>query len=194
MRRARERAFFALAVATFPLACDRSMGSTAPLPSEARALRVASSPPPDGQAAPDPTPSTTMPQSTPPQSTPIDIRADLRAATIRHGESATLVLTLTNLTQSPLFVPHPIVATGAVTLRVRLPSGEERSVTSAASFPGVPPRRANARLLPGTPQAFGIDLRALVALDPPGAYSVVVEYPWKPGETWTSSPLAFVVR
>ncbi len=128
-----------------------------------------------------------------PPSKDLVVSAHMQATTIKRGGNPVIVLELQDTTSAPLFVPHPTETTSAVTLRVTLPSAEVRVIYSAPLDPAAGPRFGNVQLMPGKAEPFEMELGPSLVFDHPGPYTVALEYPWKPGQVWTST-LHFVVQ
>lgn len=103
----------------------------------------------------------------------------------------TLLLTVRNKSSQTLFIPDPNRHTGALTLHLWFPSGEERKISSPPLSSGMPPHKANAQLGPGKSETFEIDLGSLFPIEGAGTYKLVVEYPWSQAERWRSPELTF---
>jgi hypothetical protein len=187
------KAACAAALLVLAFGCERPIGNAAVEGGKEGA------PAPLPTTAPDPAPSAIAADTTsasPPMMPPsqdLVVNAHMQEATIKRGGNPSIVFELQNRTQAPLVVPHPTVATAAVTLRVTLPSGDVRVIYSAPRLPGVPPHPGNVQLVPGRVDRFATYLGSSLTFEQPGPYTVGLEYPWRTGQVWTST-LHFVVQ
>jgi hypothetical protein len=128
--------------------------------------------------------------------TKLKIEARLGKRSFANGERAQLVLWITNRSKELVTVEDPRRGGDSLRLKLRLPSGDERSFTTgeALSAPGVKQVLVPARLPPGVRQNFEFDLAQLTDLSQPGRYVLRLQYTWKSGEpAWHSLEMLFTI-
>jgi hypothetical protein len=132
---------------------------------------------------------------------PPEIRVWLDPRTVGRGEQVFVFMMVKNPSAKDIIVRHPMYATNAVSMRVRLPSGDEVVVKSAVFVPSHGPVEQGMLIPRKASQRFEIDLTQrhvsptpALPLDVAGRYTVRVDYEWRAGELWRSPPLTLTVR
>lgn len=185
--------------------------ASGPPPTPPVAPRAPSAPPLDASAGPPP--------STP---SPLDARASSGGATAvvatapvftaavaparaRVGERCSglgvasmcraifVTITVKNPSREVLAVADPRPGGGSLVLRLTPPGGNEQVATVEQRVGGARPQLVTLQVPPGDRTDIELELGRYVPLEVPGAYKLVLEYAWRPGEVWRSPELGFAL-
>ena len=109
------------------------------------------------------------------------------------GASITVVITVKNPGDQVLPVADPRPGGGSLVLRVTPPGGPEQVTPMGVLVGGARAQLVNLQVLPGKSADIDFELGLYTPLDKPGPYKLVLDYTWKPGQTWRSPEMGFAL-
>lgn len=122
---------------------------------------------------------------------PPQFSAVVKPKSAKIGRPITVVIHVTNPGTGVFPVADPRTGTGSLVLRVTAPGDTEKATPLGALTGGVRPQVVNLQVLPGEGVDIDFELGLYVPLTAPGDHKLVLEYTWRPRQTWRSPELGF---